>query len=316
MPRSIADGVTLSVYDRRHRGLLELRGADRKTFLQGMVSNDVSALRPGQGCHAALLDSTGHILADLRIHAFPDFFLLETDPSCLPTLTATLDKLLIMEDVQLANVTDQWATLTVLGKETPDFSDLPGEVRPISYLIGPGLDLWLSPSDRASALENFISAGAILLGDEGWETLRVEAGLPAWGRELTPAVLLPEAGMDDAISYSKGCYVGQEIVARLHARGHANRALRHLVLDADAPVPPPGATLHVPEDGLEPGREIGRVTSAVASPKRGGRVLALGYVRKEYWADGTLVTIQILQPGGLVFSYGAVVQEIPPLLTN
>ena len=308
--------MTLSVYDRTHRGLLELRGADRQTFLQGMVSNDVSVLRPGQSCHAALLDSTGHILADLRIHAFPDFFLLETDPSCLPVLSATLDKLLIMEDVQLADVTDQWATLAVLGEGTPDLSNLPGEIRPVSYLLAPGKDLWIAPADRVTILEKLLSAGAAMLGDEEWETLRVEAGLPAWGRELTPAVLLPETGMEDAISYSKGCYVGQEIVARLHARGHANRGLRHLLLDADAPVPPQGATLHVPEDGPEPGREIGRVTSAVASLKRGGRTLALGYVRKEYWAAGTLVTIQISQPGGLVFSYGAVVQEISPLLSN
>jgi folate-binding protein YgfZ len=308
--------MKISVYDRSHRGLLELRGADRQRFLQGMVSNDVSVLRPGHGCHATLLDSTGHILADIRIHAFPDFFLLETDPSCLPVLSATLDKLLIMEDVQLADVTTQWVTLTVLGEGKLPLLDLHGEVRPIAYSLAPGWDLWISPNDRASALNRLISAGAVLLDDEGWETLRVEAGLPAWGRELTPAVLLPEAGIEDAISYSKGCYVGQEIVARLHARGHANRGLRHLLLDADAPVPPTGATIHVPEDGPEPGREIGRVTSAVASPKWGGRSLALGYVRKEYWADGTLVTIQILQPGGLVFSYGAVVQEISPLLSN
>ena len=316
MPRSVTDGMKISVYDRSHRGLLELRGADRQTFLQGMVSNDVSSLQPGQGCHAALLDSTGHILADLRIHAYPDFFLIETDPSCLPVLSAILDKLLIMEDVQLVDVTTQWATLTVLGEGLPAFSDLPGEVRPIAYLLASGIDVWMSSNDRPSALDKLIPAGAVLLDDEGWETLRVEAGLPAWGRELTPLVLLPEAGMEDAISYSKGCYVGQEIVARLHARGHANRGLRHLLLDADAPVPPSGATIHVPEDGPEPGREIGRVTSAVASPKWGGRSLALGYVRKEYWADGTRVTIQIVQPGGLVFSYGAVVQEISFPLSN
>ena len=308
--------MSLSVYDRAGRGLLELRGMDRGTFLQGMVSNDVAALVPGYSNHAALLDSTGHILADLRVHAFPDFFLLETDSSCLPILSAALDKLLIMEDVQLADVTSQWATLTVLGEGIPNFSDLPGEIRPLSYLLAPGMEIWLPFHDRASALDKLISAGAILLDEEGWETLRVEAGLPAWGRELTPAILLPEAGMEDAISYTKGCYVGQEIVARLHARGHANRGLRHLLLDGDAPVPPSGATIHVPENGAEPGREIGRITSATASSKWGGRSLALGYVRKEYWADGTPVTIQIAQPGGLAFSYGAVVQDISSLLSN
>jgi len=304
--------MRLSVYDRARRGLLELRGADRRTFLQGMVSNDVSALMPGQSRHAALLDSTGHILADLRIHAFSDFLLLETHPDCLPVLTATLDKLLIMEDVQLADVTTSWATLTLMGEGIPGPADMLGEVRPAAYPFASSADLWLPAADRPAALNSLAAAGAVLLSEDDWETLRVEAGLPAWGRELSAAILLPEAGMEDAVSYTKGCYVGQEIVARLHARGHANRGLRHILLDEDAPVPPPGATIHIPEDGPEPGREIGRITSTVASPTRGGRALALGFVRKEYFADGTPVTVQIAQPGGLVFSYGATVQEIPP----
>ena len=307
--------MSIAVYHRTQRGLLELRGADRQTFLQGMVSNDILALTPGQSCHAALLDSTGHLLADLRVHAFPDYFLAETDPDCFPVLSRTLDKFLIMEDVQLADVTAQWATLTVLGQEASEFvaslPSLPGEIRPLAYLLVPGLDLWLPAALIADAWDRLIAAGAVPLGEEDWEVLRVEAGLPAWGRELTPAILLPEAGMDDAVSYTKGCYVGQEIVARLHARGHANRALRCLLLDEDAPVPPPGTTIHVSEDGPEPGREIGWITSAVASAKLRGRTVALGYVRKEYWDDGTPVSVQIAQPGGLMFSFGAIVQEIP-----
>ena len=308
--------MSFSIYERASRGLLEMRGADRRAFLQGMVSNDVATLMPGQSRHAALLDSTGHILADLRIHAFPDFLLLETHPDRLSALTATLDKLLIMEDVQLADVTAQWTTLTILGEGMPAIPDLPGDVRPAAYPFAPSFDLWMPSGERLTALDRLLAAGASSLDEDGWETLRIEAGLPAWGRELTPAILLPEAGMEDAVSYTKGCYVGQEIVARLHARGHANRGLRHLLLDEDAPIPPPGATIHVPEAGPEPGREVGRITSAVASPKWGGCSLALGYVRKEYWEGGTLVTIQIAQPGGLVFSYGAVVQEIPAVPSN
>ena len=312
--------LPISLYPRIGRGLLELRGADRQTFLQGMVSNDVLALAPGQSCHAALLDSTGHILADLRVHAFPEFLLIETDAACLEVLIKTLDKLLIIEDVQMADATGQWATLSVLGqgasKLVSHLRELPGEMRPLAYPLAPGIDLWLPAESHAAAWAILTEAGAVPLDDEGWETLRVEAGLPAWGRELTAAILLPEAGMEDAVSYTKGCYVGQEIVARLHARGHANRGLRRLVLAEDAPVPPQEATLHVPEDGPEPGREIGRITSAVASPLLGGRAVALGYVRKEYWQGGTPVSVQIVQPGGLTFSYAAVVEEIPPLAAN
>jgi len=312
--------MSIYLYNRLHRGLLELRGADRQSFLQGMISNDVLKLAVGQSCHAALLDSTGHILADLRVHLFTEFLLVETDAACLEVLAQTLDKLLIMEDVQIVDVTARWATISLLGQGAADLLKtvqvLPGETRPLAYPLASGVDLWLPTEDLTVAWDMLLDAGALPISDDAWEILRVEAGIPKWGRELTSAVLLPEAGMEDAVSYTKGCYVGQEIVARLHARGHANRALRHLLLAEDAPVPPQGATLHVPEDGPEPGREIGRVTSTVASSRLGGRALALGYVRKEYWEEGTPVTVQIEQPGGLTFSFGAVVQEIPPLTPN
>ena len=299
---------SLAVWDRSPRGLLELRGTDRAAFLQGMVSNDVVGLAPGASCHAALLDSTGHTLADLHIHVFPEALVVETDPDCFATLHGTLDKLLIMEDVTLSDVSDRWAIFSVFGSGAVP-ADLPGEKRTPAIPLAPGFDLWLPAAGRESAWAALTAAGVVLLDANSSEALRVEAGIPAWGHELSPSVLLPEAGMDDAVSYTKGCYVGQEIVARLHARGHTNRALRQILLAEDAPVPPVGATVHVPEDGPEPGREIGRITSAVASPKHGGQSLALAYVRKEYLADGTPVSVQIEQPGGLMFAYGGVVRE-------
>ena len=306
----------LAVRRRSPRGLLELRGADRHSFLQGQVSNDVATLAPGETRHAALLDTTGHILADLFVHAFPDSLIVETDPACFAALHGTLDKFLIMEDVALADVSDRWAILSVLGDGTaalllqlPD--DLTATVRPLTYPLAPGFDLWLPAADAPAAEKRLSNAGAGPLSEDAAEALRVEAGFPAWGLELTPAVLLPEAGMADAVSYTKGCYVGQEIVARLHARGHTNRALRHVLLAANAPVPPPGTTLNGTEDGPEPGREIGWITSAVHSPHFGGRALALAYVRKEYLAEGTPVAVQITQPGGLVFAHAGEVRSLP-----
>ena len=298
----------LVVWDRSPRGLLELRGADRHTFLQGMISNDVMALAPGEVCHAALLDSTGHIMADLYVHAFPNALIVETDMACLPTLSETLNKFLIMEDVMLSDVSDRWTVLSLLGAGAAHLADLPGERHALSIPLGLGFDLWIPAAGSEVVWAGLTAAGAVPLDKDSAEALRVEAGIPAWGRELSPSILLPEAGMDDAVSYTKGCYVGQEIVARLHARGHTNRALRRVLLAEDAPVPPVGATVHVPEDGPEPGREIGRITSAVASPKHGGQSLALAYVRKEYLAEGTPVSVQIEQPGGLMFTYGGMVQ--------
>jgi len=297
----------VAVWDRSPRGLLELRGADRHTFLQGMVSNDVLALAPSASRHAALLDSTGHLLADLHVHAFADALVVETDPPCLPTLYQTLDKFLIMEEVTLTDVSDQWAIISVLGEGAARLADLPGERRSLAVRLASGFDLWLSAAEKVAAWKALVNAGATPLAEDDAEALRVEAGIPAWGHELNPSVLLPEAGMPDAVSYTKGCYVGQEIVARLHARGHTNRALRQILLAEDAPVPPAGTTVHVPEDGPEPGREIGRITSAVASPKHSGQSLALAYVRKEYFADGTPVSVQIEQPNGLMFAHGGVI---------
>ncbi len=295
------DTLPLTLWERWPRGLLELRGTDRASFLQGMVSNDVKALAPGQSCHAALLDTTGHVLADLHVHAFADALIVETDPACFEVLSQTLSKFLIMEDVTLTDVSADWAVVTVLEAGA---GTLPGEKRPSSAPFPAAFDLWLAAEDSPDR------HGVATLTDDEAETLRVEAGTPKWGHELSPSVLLPEAGMEDAVSYTKGCYVGQEIIARLQARGQANRGLRFVLLADDAPVPPVGSTVHVPEDGPEPGREIGRITSAVASPRRGGQALALAFIRKEYFADGTPVTVQITQPGGLMFSYDAVVQEI------
>ncbi len=294
------------VLDRTPRGLLVLTGEDRETFLQGMVSNDVVGIPEGETRHAALLDVTGHILADLHVWTLPEALFVETDPATLSVLHMTLDKFLIMEDVQITDYSDQYATVSVYGEGAGQI-DLPiytAEMTQTSLPIMPGVDLWL-PDGKDDAWNALLALGAVPLNAEEADALRIEAGIPKWGAELSPSVLLPEAEMLDAVSYTKGCYVGQEIVARLHARGHTNRALRRILLAEDAPVPPVGATLHVPEDGEEPGREIGSITSAAASPSRGGQAVALGYVRKEYFAPGTQVTVQIAQPNGLMFSYGA-----------
>ena len=298
----------LRILDRSPRGILELTGADRETFLQGMVSNTVVGLSAGDTRHAALLDATGHIFADLYIHARPDSLVVETDPACLETLSATLSKFLIMEDVRIADESEKWAIVSVYGTEA-DPVLLPGmsaEGFSSSFPVLPGVDCWLPAENKDAAWNTLLDAGAVPFSAEDAEALRVDAGIPKWGHELTPLVLLPEAEMADAVSYTKGCYVGQEIVARLSARGHTNKALRRIALAEDAPVPPVGATIHVPEGGPEPGREIGTVTSAAASPSRGGQAIALGYVRKEYFAPGTAVSAQISQPNGLVFSYPAV----------
>lgn len=306
--RSGGVGVT----DRFPRGVLELTGRDRQIFLQGMVSNDVAALQPGQGCRAAFLDSTGHLLADLQVHCLPDKLLIETDPRCLDRLAQTLEKYLIMEKVLIRDVSAQWAIFALQGEGAQALAESV-EIGPAGFVAArhhsaaPGFDLWLPSEAAPEGWERLVQGGAVPVGEETWDVLRVEAGLPAWGHELDETVLLPEAGLDEAVSYTKGCYIGQEIVARIAARGHTNRALRHILLSPESAVPKPGDTVHVPEDAPAAGREIGRITSAVTSPKFGGRALALAYVRREYFEPGTPVAVHLRQPDGAVFAVGGTV---------
>lgn len=323
------------VVDRSWRAVLRLTGPDRHAFLQGMVSNDILALAPSAGCRAAFLDTTGHILADLRVWNAPDALFVATDPQVSARLLQTLDMYLIMEDVQIADVSSDWALLSVLGDNAHSAvsallsSPLPPDLPPMTlhaaaYSDGaqgfvavpdtdtfPGLDLWLPAASAPIVWEAMLTAGVVPVGERAADTLRIEAGNPAWGRELTDATLLPEADLPDTISYTKGCYIGQEIIARLRARGHANRALRGILLPPNASVPHDGATLHAPEHGPDAGREIGRITSAAASPRFGGSPLALGYVRREFMEPGTAVAVHFPQPDGTVFTFPATVLARP-----
>jgi folate-binding protein YgfZ len=325
----------VGVTDRSWRSVLRLTGPDRHAFLQGMISNDVAALTPGRGCRAAFLDTTGHILADLYVHALPDALLVETDPRCLARLAETLKKYLIMEDVTITDVSSQWAVLSVQGEGALSAlaavldPSLPSDLMPLgnvavtttdgtagvlvslSHSLMPGFDLWL-PVDTAPAVwETLVTSGVTPVGEEAAEILRIEARLAVWGHELDPSVLLPEAELADAVSYTKGCYIGQEIIARLQARGHTNRALRAVLFGPEAPVPHPDDTLHVPENQPDAGREVGRLTSAIASPQFGGNPLTLAYIRKEYLGEGTPLDVQIRQPDGTMFSFAGTVHSLP-----
>jgi folate-binding protein YgfZ len=291
---------------RTHRGLLELTGRDRQSFLQGMVSNDVAALIPGQSCHAALLDSSAHLLAELNIHCRPDSLMIETDASNSMRVSQTLDKFLIMEKVRIQDVSDQWAIVALQGQgaealATKALEHYTGFQAIAHHSAVQGRDVFVPMAEQESLQEELRTSGAVYVMDDAWEILRIEAGIPAWGRELEEIVLLPEAGLTDAVSDTKGCYVGQEIVARIAARGHANRALRAILLAEGEAAPMPGDLIHLPPEGPDAGREIGRITSAVHSPKFSGRALALGYVRREHNAPGTSVSVHLRQPDGLVF---------------
>lgn len=295
----------VGLIDRSHRGKIAATGRDRVSFLQGMLSSDVKALGPGQGCPAAFLDAHGKIVSLLVAHALPDRILLETDALLVrPTLEA-LDRLLISERVELEDASTAEGILTfagpaarttvegLLGQALPDlglYHHARASVEGVELRVvrtaetgEDGYDLWAPVGALASLSERAVGAGVRPVGREAWNVLRVEAGVVWYGVDVDASTLLLEAPLEQAYSLTKGCYVGQEVVARITYRGHVNRKIVGFSFP-DARIPAAGAAVSVE------GREVGRITSPVVSPTL-GRGLALGFLRREHWAPGTKVEV-------------------------
>lgn len=267
--------------DRSDRGKLALVGADARSFLQGQVTNDVEALRSGEGCYAAFLTPKGKMLGDVRILDAGEELLLDTERVALQPLFNMIRRFSIGYDVQLHKRTRERGLVSLLGPEAtslPELDQLPQEEhRHVSVRLGgsqirairtaEGADL-LCQSDRTAALRAQLEdAGVPTVSGEAVECLRVERGVPRYGIDLDDTVIPQEAGLNArAVSFTKGCYVGQETVARLYYRGKPNRHLRGLICET------PVATAD--ELSLD-GKTVGRVGSAVVSPRFGPIALAL-----------------------------------------
>jgi len=268
--RRILAGETLT-FVLAPRALWRLTGPDRVRYLNGQVTNDVAELSDGQVRYAAVCTAKGRMEGDLHIAARRDEFYLDTNFSLRESLGARLEKYLIADDAAFEDVSDQWSLSHVFGKTAP--------LAPVGFVIAhdrfglPGYDVWHS------------STGAVVLGDsvpsDVVETIRLEHGIPLWDAELTPNTLPPEAGphMLEGISYTKGCYVGQETIARLKSVGHVNRTLVFLRSDSSA-FPAKGAKLALGET------EVGAITSSGFSPQA-DKGIALAYVQLKASEIGT-----------------------------
>lgn len=287
----------------RDRGWLEVAGRDRADFLQGLLSNDIVALQPGDGCYAAMLTPQGRMVADMHVLAGPERLLLDVGGSVAEGLRARLDALVFTEDVRVENLTAGLATYGVHGPGARAVAEaLTGagrtagpaicEHRPFAMGPSAGLlartdDLGVegyrlmvgrpAAEDLRSALE---AAGAVEVGRGACETVRVESGRPAFPIDMDSETIPLEAGIADrAVSFDKGCYVGQEVIIRILHRGQGRVARRLVGLtlengaDAGSRLPLRGAAI------LSGDEEVGRVTSAALSPSLGA-VIALGYVRR------------------------------------
>jgi folate-binding protein YgfZ len=286
--RALKDGCGL--LDRSERGKLALTGSDRKAFLAGQVTNDIEGLVAGAGCYAAFLTHKGKMLGDLRVLAVEEGdaepeLLLDTERATLQALFDLVRRFKIGYDVELHKRTLQRGLLSLVGpraRAVAGAEDLPAaehshragaiDGRPVRLIAtDAGVDV-LCDADATDAVRDaLLAAGATAASEAAAEIVRVERGRPRYGRDLDDATIPQEAGLNErAVSFTKGCYVGQETVARLYYRGKPNRHLRGLRLSAPAPI---GAELRLGE------RIVGTLSSSVVSPALGPIALAL--VRRE-----------------------------------
>ena len=301
----IASPVESVYLDLADRAKLRLTGADRVRFLNGQVSNDVRDASMEHSVYTGVMTIKGKLCADAFIHAGGDFLLLDTEPELRETLAARLERYIIADDVQIEDVTDGLALLHLI-----DFAadtghpKLPG-VRAALAALGagcwtvestrygrPGTDVFYEPAHHA-AIHRCLHGGFTELNADAAEAWRIITGVPRWGAELDENTMPAEAGVEArAVSYTKGCYIGQEIVSRVKSVGHVNRHLRGLRALDSSPLYEGMSLLPAPAEGVEgvTAKEIGRITSAAPSAGHGGaEFVALGYVRRGWETPGTLL---------------------------
>jgi tRNA-modifying protein YgfZ len=290
--RELREGAGL--VDRSERATLEVRGPDAAEFLQGQVTNDVVGLEVGQGGYAAMLNPKGRILADMRIlRAAPERFLVDTEDSALEIVLRDLRMYKIGRQVEVAEAPER-SILSLVGPRSDELAEAALGARPageehsleevrdglFAVRTNFGIDLIADRDEAATAGEALLARGAHPVSLDAIEIVRVESGRPRHGLDMTEDNLPAEAGIvERAVSFTKGCYVGQEPVARMHYKGHPNRHLRGLRLSEPAAS---GSVL------LASDKAVGALTSVVLSPALGRIALAL--VRREV-APGDEVSV-------------------------
>ena len=306
--RTVRQGV--GVIDLSHRGRLRLTGNDRAQYLHRIISNDVEGVAVGEGNYATILTNRGKIIADMKVYVFEDSIGIETNAETTSILYQELDKYLIADDVTIEELTERTGAVGVHGPKSAellqevygfDVGDLPEYHSVVHEIDGRrivcvranetgevGYNLCTASESMEWLWDTFLTKGRAFsaepVGLTALNSLRIEAGIPRYGAELGDSVFPLEAELEGAISFEKGCYIGQEIVARMQYRGHPNRLLRGFEITSDAP-PQSGDRLF---DG---DKEIGWLTSAVVSPTL-GKTIGMGYVRVAFTDEGSQVEVQ------------------------
>ena len=280
---------------------VRVSGADRRRFLNGYLTSEVAALEPGQGCYGFLTDAKGRVLADAIVAATEEDYRLLLPPNRREAVLAHLRRFVLADRVELEPATGEdllglvgpRAAAALRAAELPApqadwscavFEEQAIRVQRLGHRGSPAYAVVVEASQATEWAERLIEAGAVPAGWTALEALRVEAGRPRFGADFGDGNLPQETGLEDAVSYTKGCYLGQEVVARLHYRGRPQRGLAGLAIDTGRP-PEPGAALRLKE------QEVGTLGSAVASLRWPGRILGLAVVHRKAAEPGTKLEI-------------------------
>src|SRR3989441_5110253 len=277
-------------------GIIRLTGSERASWLQGMVTNDVQKLAPGTGCYAAHLTPQGKIVAHMHVLVDEDALWLTLERAAIPKLIGAFDKLLIMEDVQIKDSSDEYDILGIVGPKAKSvleswlgerlhldgrYGHLIFEGRRV-FVSDIGYDVWVSRGQADKMLRSLAASGATAIDRGTWDVLRTEAGIPVYGVDIDETTTMPEIG-ESGISYEKGCYIGQEVVAKVKYIGHVNRRFVGLTLEgSDLP--------EMKSPIYKSGKEVGYVTTSLLSPGL-NKPISLGFVSRSAYAPGTAVEI-------------------------
>ncbi len=280
------------------RGKIVVTGEDRARLLHALSTNHVQRLQPGQGCYAFFLSAQGRILADAALFARPGQFLLDTEPEIAARLTQHIDSFIIADDAQVADASASQSLLAIAGPGSESIlaslgAPIPAEpfdtanwdeklIARASLTGGPGFLLYLPLGSLDAVAARLSEAGAIAATPEDVRTVRIESGKPRYGEDISERFLAQETALEHAVSFQKGCYLGQEIVERVRSRGQIHRVLGVLEIDSQT-LPPPGTKLQAA------GRDAAEITSAALSPRL-GKTVALAYVRTEFARPGAVLT--------------------------
>ncbi len=266
-------------FDLSPRVKLRVTGADALRFLNGQVTNDVRKATPELAIQASVLSAKGKMNANAFISREGDSFVIDADPELREELPARIERYIIADDVQIEDVTDRFAIFHVTGEGKPV---LPLRTVQANRFGGPGWDLWLERPELDRVRQE-LSANLVYCDEQCAEVFRIERGIPRWGRELTDQIIPTEANLEaDSIDYSKGCYIGQEVISRIKMSGQNNKRLCGLVSVSGTPLRPGLRLVSLESDG----KEAGWITSTTRSARL-GKEIALGYVKRGFNSPGS-----------------------------